>query len=117
MTKRQVSYRWRLRELMAARGMWATTDLAPLLEERGITLSSAQVYRLVAQTPERLSLTILAALCDALGCTATELIEIGGEPIEARPRQRRAVAGASADREVPPHLRPKRAQIVRPAAR
>ncbi|MET4670366.1 MULTISPECIES: hypothetical protein [Streptomyces] len=35
---RQISYRWRLRELMAA---------------RGITLSSSQVHRLVSGTPER----------------------------------------------------------------
>ena len=47
----------------------------PLLVERGIELSATQVYRLVTQTPERLSLRILMALCDALGCTSTDLIE------------------------------------------
>ena len=53
---RKLGYRWRLREIMAARGLYMTTDLAPLLEERGVSLSAPQVYRLVTQTPERLSL-------------------------------------------------------------
>jgi DNA-binding Xre family transcriptional regulator len=60
---------------MAAAGMFATTDLVPLLAERGVVLSREQVYRLVARVPERLSLTTLAALCDILSCTPADLIE------------------------------------------
>lgn len=71
---RLVGYEWRLREQMAAAGMFSTTKLIPLLEERGVTLSSSQVYRLVTDTPERLNLTVLAALTDILGCTADDLI-------------------------------------------
>jgi DNA-binding Xre family transcriptional regulator len=63
---KKVSYRWHLRVRMAERGMYAASDLLPLLAERGVVLSREQVYRLVAQVPERLSLTTLAALCDAL---------------------------------------------------
>ena len=62
--KRTVDYTWRLAELMAARGLHNTTDLMPLLAERDITLSRPQVYRLVNQRPERMSLQVLAALCD-----------------------------------------------------
>lgn len=51
--RREVEYKWRLSELMAARGLHNTTDLIPLLAERGITLSRPQVYRLVNQKPER----------------------------------------------------------------
>jgi DNA-binding Xre family transcriptional regulator len=68
-------YRWRLRGLMAARGMFATTDLAAPLADRGIQLSAAQIYRLVTGTPQRLSLELLAALCDILDCTPNDLIE------------------------------------------
>jgi hypothetical protein len=53
--RREVGYRWRLRELMATRGLFNTTPLAPLLAERGIELSASQVHRLVTGTPERLS--------------------------------------------------------------
>lgn len=72
--KRQVSYRWRLRELMAIRGMFTTTELVPLLADRGIKLSASQVHRLVTGTPERLSLPVLAALCDILDVTPADLI-------------------------------------------
>jgi DNA-binding Xre family transcriptional regulator len=72
--KRQVRYRWRLREIMASRGLFSTTDLTPLLVERGVERSQAQVWRLVTGKPERLSLPLLAALCDILGVTAAELI-------------------------------------------
>ena len=72
--RRQVSYQWRLREVMAQRGLFATTELVPLLGERGISLSASQVHRLVTGIPERLSLPVLAALCDILECTPAELI-------------------------------------------
>ena len=66
---RKLDYRWHLRQVMAARGMFATTDLIEPLAQRGIHLSSSQVYRLVVERPERLSLKILMALLDILDCT------------------------------------------------
>jgi DNA-binding Xre family transcriptional regulator len=72
---KKTGYVWHLRRLMADRDMYATTDLRPLLAERGAALSREQVYRLVTRTPERLSLATLAALCDILGCGPGELIE------------------------------------------
>jgi DNA-binding Xre family transcriptional regulator len=71
-----MTYRWLLREQMAERGLWKTTDLAPLLAERGIHLSAAQIYRLVAHTPERMSLDVLAALCDIFDCEPGDLIAV-----------------------------------------
>lgn len=73
--KKKVSYRWHLRMVMAEQGMFKTSELSPLLSARGVELSREQVYRLVAKVPERLSLTTLAALCDALSCTPSDLIE------------------------------------------
>lgn len=72
--KRKVSYEWRLREVMAEHRMYATTELVPLLAERGIVLSASQVHRLVTQTPERLSLPTLAALCDIFAVDVDQLI-------------------------------------------
>lgn len=60
MTRRQVSYQWRLREIMTNHGLFGTTHLAPLLAERGIVLSASQIHRLVTGTPERLPLPVLA---------------------------------------------------------
>lgn len=53
MAARTVDYRWRLAELMAAAGLHNSTDLVPLLRERGIDLSASQIYRLVAGQPEK----------------------------------------------------------------
>ncbi|MGY2148833.1 helix-turn-helix domain-containing protein [Nocardia gipuzkoensis] len=72
---KKMGYRWRLRDLMADQQMFQTSDLVPLLAERGIVLSREQVYRLVTQPPQRLSMDTLVALCDILGCTPNDLIE------------------------------------------
>ena len=72
----RVGYQWHLRQVMASRGLWKTTDLIPLLSERGVTLSTAQVHRLVTQPPDRLNLRALAALCDGLNCKASDLVEV-----------------------------------------
>lgn len=73
--RQKMSYRWHLRQIMATRGMFATTDLIGPLAERGVELSREQVYRLVVGTPERLNLHVLAALCDILDCGPQELFE------------------------------------------
>jgi DNA-binding Xre family transcriptional regulator len=69
-----LDYEWRLREVMATRGLFSTTKLIPLLNERGVHLSASQVYRLAAEKPERLNLQVLVALMDALDCSADDLI-------------------------------------------
>jgi DNA-binding Xre family transcriptional regulator len=79
MMKRQVSYQWRLREVMATHGMFIISELVPLLVDRGINLSVSQVHRPATGTPERLSLPVLAALCDIFDCTAVELIATKAE--------------------------------------
>ena len=106
----RLGYRWHLRVLMAQQEMFATSDLQPLLAQRGIVLSAAQVYRLVAQTPERLSLRTLMALCDILGCTPNDLIE----PV-AETRRARASGTTGAASTAPTALqgrRPRRAEIT-----
>jgi DNA-binding Xre family transcriptional regulator len=71
-----MDYRWNLRKIMATRDIFATTDLVPLLADRGIHLSREQVFRLVTTTPQRLNLDTLAALCDILDVGVEDLIEI-----------------------------------------
>jgi DNA-binding Xre family transcriptional regulator len=105
---RKMSYRWHLRQLMADQELFQTSQLAPLLAERGIQLSREQVYRLVTGTPQRLSLEILAALCDILACSPNELIEIVAAPAEhAKPKAARGAGKSSA-------TAPKRTAVRRP---
>jgi DNA-binding Xre family transcriptional regulator len=82
--KRQVSYQWRLREVMAVHGMFSTTELVAPLRERGINLSVSQVHRLATGTPERLSLPVLAALCDIFDATPADLIATKAENATTR---------------------------------
>jgi DNA-binding Xre family transcriptional regulator len=70
-----LDYGWRLREVMAERGILATAQLRPLLADRGVHLSPSQVYRLVVDKPQRLNLRTLMALLDVLDCTMDDLIE------------------------------------------
>ncbi|QHE73103.1 helix-turn-helix domain-containing protein [Rhodococcus sp. WAY2] len=89
---KKMGYEWRLRRMMADREMYQTTDLVPLLAERGIGLSREQVFRLVTQPPQRLSMDVLAALCDILGCSPNDLIEI---KVENASMPKKAAAGGA----------------------
>jgi DNA-binding Xre family transcriptional regulator len=107
---RKLDYRWHLRRIMADRGMFQTTDLIGPLAEREISLSSSQVYRLVTERPERLSLKILMALMDILDCSMDDLIEpVTTQSAASRPKK--VAGGAAADGLG--DLRPKRARITR----
>ncbi|GAA4612804.1 hypothetical protein GCM10023195_55130 [Actinoallomurus liliacearum] len=103
----KLDYQWHLRQVMAMRGMFSTTDLLGPLADRGIKLSSSQIYRLVVERPERLSLKILMALLDILDCSMDDLIE----PVAAagQAQQTKVVGGDAGVGD----LRPKRARITR----
>lgn len=96
-----------LRKVMADRGMFQTTDLISPLAQRGVTLSSSQVYRLVTERPERLSLKVLMALLDILDCSMDELVEPFAEAGGAISRKKKAVGAEPSVGD----LRPKRARI------
>lgn len=104
----KLDYRWHLRHVMAGRGMFQTTDLIEPLAQRGIALSSSQVYRLVVDRPERLSLKILMALLDILDTTMEELIEPVADASSARKPKAKAVGAETGVGG----LRPKRARIT-----
>jgi DNA-binding Xre family transcriptional regulator len=107
-------YHWHLRRLMADRGLFSTTSLRPLLAECGVDLSASQVYRLVTEKPERLSIATLVALVGILGCTIDELIEI----VPAKATGSKEAAGETRGRKKPVRTsdigghRPVRARIV-----
>jgi DNA-binding Xre family transcriptional regulator len=101
MTKK-MGIRWNLRKLMATRDMFQTTDLVAPLAERGVHLSREQVFRLVAQPPQRLSMDTLAALCDILQCTPNDLIEVEVVNTEVRKAATQPSAGPRSPSETGP---------------
>jgi DNA-binding Xre family transcriptional regulator len=92
-----VDYEWRLRPLMAQRGIYTAAELAPHLAEHGVRLSASQVWRLVTGKPERLSLHTLMVLCEILGCTPNDLIERVELPQAARLSKRATAEGKVAN--------------------
>lgn len=111
--KRQVSYTWRLAELMAARGMHNSTELIPLLVERGIQLSRPQVYRVVHQRPERVSLQLIAALCDILSCGVDDLLTVTATDVRRRKASSNSpTAPAPNVVELNKAVRPRRARVL-----
>jgi DNA-binding Xre family transcriptional regulator len=105
---KKMGIEWNLRLRMAEQGLFSTTELVPLLAERGINLSREQVYRLVTSTPQRLSLGVLAALCDILDCTPNDLISVAVvNQTVAKPSRTAGGTGGAAPR-------PRRTTIRRP---
>lgn len=107
----EVDYEWRLRLLLAERGVFHAADLTPLLAEHGVRLSDSQVWRLVTGKPERMNLHTLMVLCEILDCTPNDLIRRVELPSNARLARKRA-AGETR----PADIAPKPARI-RPARR
>lgn len=106
----KLDYRWHLRTLMAMQGLNHTSDLQPLLAERGITYSTSQVYRLVAEKPERLNLKALMALLDILDCRMDDLIE--PVPAAGQATTKKAAGESRTGNAAIGAARPKRARIV-----
>lgn len=103
----KMTLEWKLRELMATKGLFQTTDLLEPLKQRGVSLSREQVYRLVVKTPQRINVEVLAALCDILDCTPADLLVLRAE---AQPEARTGTENSLGIGD----LRPIRAKVRRP---
>lgn len=110
MTRRLVIH-WRLRQVMASRGLFQTSELVPLLAERGVHLTRQYVHKLVTSPPQRINVDLLAALCDILDCGPGELLEPVTE--QAEPAQT-GTTDAARDGLGVGDLRPIRATVRRP---
>ncbi|HEX8158137.1 MAG TPA: helix-turn-helix transcriptional regulator [Solirubrobacteraceae bacterium] len=107
----RVDYEWRLRLLLAERGIFKAIELRPLLAQHGISLSESQVWRLVTGKPERLNLHVLMVLCQILDCTPNDLIKpIDGDATARLDRRAVAETGPSDLVPKPARIRPARGQ-------
>ena len=108
--RRTIEYQWHTRELMARHGMRNSRDLVEPLRERGITLSESQIYRLVMQEPERISVQVLAALCDIFRVESNELITVTARDAKATRPERLAAGSGMPD--FADTYRPTRARVI-----
>lgn len=115
MTQRRVTMRWHLRQMMATRGIYQTSDLVPLLADRGVNLSRQYVYKLATTAPQRINTELLAALCDILDCDPNDLLEPVVEQAETA-KTGTADTGSTGSKEGLGigELRPIRANVRRP---
>lgn len=101
---------WRLRNVMADRGMFKTSDLVEPLQNAGVGLSREQIFRLVTQQPKRLNVDVLAALCSILECTPDDLLALEAVSVDD---VRTGTSGRATEPLGP--TRPVAARIRRPA--
>ena len=100
--------RWKLRMAAARREIWTGAQLRRLLADRaGVQMSAASVSALMRQAPKQVKLSTLAALCVALDCQPSELIEVDTTPVakpasRAKPAGERAARGQRRSRTPPP---------------
>jgi DNA-binding Xre family transcriptional regulator len=104
---RRIVMAWNLRQVMATRGLFQTSELVPLLAERDVHLTRQYVHRLVTKPPQRVNIDLLAALCDILDCDPNDLLTPTVEAAEE------TQAGGDAGPGIG-DLRPIRARIRRP---
>lgn len=97
---------WRLRELMAAKGLFSATQLEQALDEHGIKLGPSQAHQLMTRAPKQPRMTVLFALCEVLDCTLADLWAVGQAP--AGSAEGRVAGGA---RQRLAHLKPVAARL------
>ena len=91
---------------MAEHGMFQVNELLPHLAARGIDLSPSHVWRIVHGKSERVSLPVLAALCDIFDASPADLIVITAQTVIGKT----AVEDTVTDVD-PGNIRPTRARI------
>ena len=69
-----MSLEWRLRQVMASRGVWSGAELGRLMERSsGYTLSAPSLSALLTEAPKQVKTRTMDALCTALDCTPSDL--------------------------------------------
>ena len=95
---------WRVRVVMAERGLKTVTSLQRLLSKAGIEVSTQHLSTVVNGLPERLNLVLLSGLCTVLDCDVSDLLRRKTPPERQaqspvaqpmRPRQSRLRGAAS----------------------
>ena len=64
---------WRLRELLAAKGLFSAVQLQQALADQGVRLGPSQAHELLTRAPRQPRMAVLFALCEVLDCTLADL--------------------------------------------
>ncbi|HEY3035330.1 MAG TPA: helix-turn-helix transcriptional regulator [Streptosporangiaceae bacterium] len=64
---------WRLRELLAGKGLFSAVQLQQALGEQGVRIGASQAHELLTRAPRQPRMAVLFALCEVLDCTLADL--------------------------------------------
>ncbi|MEE3953621.1 helix-turn-helix domain-containing protein [Peribacillus frigoritolerans] len=97
---------WKLRNVMAEKGIWSGAELGRLLEDKaGYKLSPPSISALLTSEPKQVKTQTMDALCTALECSPNDLWQHTPTPIKLSPPKKetvlKAVNGKNNDR-LPP---------------
>jgi DNA-binding Xre family transcriptional regulator len=84
---------WRLRELMAGKGLFSAVQLEQTLHEQGVKLGPSQAHELLTRAPRQPRMAVLFALCEVLDCTLADLWVVHHRAT-ATPAEGKVAAGA-----------------------
>ena len=69
-----MALKWRLRQVMAERGIWSGAELGRLMEQKaGYKLSAPSISALLTEEPRQVKTQTMDALCTALDCNPSDL--------------------------------------------
>jgi DNA-binding Xre family transcriptional regulator len=97
---------WRLRELMAAKGLFSAVQLQQALGEQGVKIGPSQAHELMTRAPRQPRMEVLFALCQILECVLGDLWVL--DQAATPPAAERIAAGA---RGRLAHLKPVSARL------
>jgi putative transcriptional regulator len=103
-----MTWKWRLRQVMADRGIWSGAELGRLMEQKaGYKLSAPSLSALLTEHPKQMKAQTMDALCTALDCTPADLWQhtpslIQVEPLEQGEQDPPKVANDTPKRSLPP---------------
>lgn len=101
-----MALQWRLRQVMASRGVWSGAELGRLMEQKaGYKLSAPSISALLTEAPRQVKTQTMDALCTALDCTPSDLWQHTPSPIASplsTAQEQPKAAGDSPRRILPP---------------
>lgn len=103
-----MTLKWRLRQVMADRGIWSGAELGRLMEQKaGYKLSAPSLSALLTEQPKQMKAQTMDALCTALDCTPADLWQhtsslIQVEVLEPGEQEPPKVANDIPKRSLPP---------------
>jgi putative transcriptional regulator len=103
-----MALKWRLRQVMADRGIWSGAELGRLMEQKaGYKLSAPSLSALLTEQPKQMKAQTLDALCTALDCTPADLWQhtpslVRVETLEQAEQESQKVANDTPRRILPP---------------